>query len=123
VRRVRESVEQMNNLISGRIGQPFDIDVDVALEMIDLAKQMLHMDPGEVFDWKAMKAAIRLLAQQHPDAEQRNRVVCLVRLDVNYNKYRLDRLVQRLQNEPQGYRDPGTVRQRAGRSPGLILRR
>src|SRR6202043_432585 len=104
-------------------GQAFDITVDIALEMIDLAKGMIRMDPGDFFDWKAMKAAIRLLAQQHPNADERNRVVCLVRVNVNYNKYRLDREVRRLQNEPQGYRDPATIRQRAGLLPGLILLR
>jgi N-acetyl-anhydromuramyl-L-alanine amidase AmpD len=47
--------------------------------MVELANQMIHIDPGEAFDWKAMKAAIRLLAQQHSVERQRDRVVYLVR--------------------------------------------
>ncbi len=114
----------MDRLFAGRTpGEPFEVTVDAALEIIDLASRMLQMDTGEVFDWKAMKAAVRLLAQQHPEPDQRNRVVCLLRVNVNYDKYRLDRGVQRLQNEPHGYRDPDTVRQRAEFSPGLILLR
>jgi len=121
-RHVRDAVRQLDALVAGRHGQPFDVTVDVAVEMIDLASRMVHMDRGEIFDWKAMKAAIRLLAQQHPVVGQGDRVVCLVRPGVNFNKFRSDRGVQRLQNEPQGYRDPATVRQ-AGSSTGLILLR
>jgi len=80
----------------------------------------VRMDRGETFDWKAMKAAVRLLSQQ---AIQPDRVVCLVRRRVNFNKFRSDRGIQRLQNEPQGPRDPETVRGVAGSSPGLILLR
>jgi Z1 domain-containing protein len=122
-RHVKAAVSQLDELVAGRHGQPFNVNVEVAIEMIDLARRMVHMDRGEVFDWKAMKAAVRLLAQQHPIARRRDRVVCLVRSGVNYNKFRLDRGIQRLQNEPHGYNDPATVRQFAGPSPGLILLR
>jgi hypothetical protein len=122
---VQEAVRSLDAILEQypRNGQPFDIRVDVAVEMIELARRMVHVDQGQTFDWKAMKAAIRLLAQQNPQANQRDRAVCLVRAGVNYDKFRTDRGVQRLQNEPHGYRDPGSVRQAAGFSPGLILLR
>jgi hypothetical protein len=124
-RRVGAAVARLDALIDlhGLIGEAFTVPVDVAIQMIELTSQMVRMDRDESFDWKAMKAAIRLLAQQNPHADLRDRVVCLVRSGVNYDKYRLDRGVQRLQNEPQGYRDPETVRQMAGLSPGIILLR
>lgn len=120
-RKVQDAVRQLEAIVAGRQGRPFDATVDVAIEMIDLTNRMVRMDRGEVFDWKAMKAAIRLLAQQNPSANQRDRVVCLVRPGLNFNKFRFDRGVQRLQNEPQGYRDPETIRREAGAAPGLIL--
>ncbi len=121
-RHVQEAVQRVDAIIgeNGQDGEPFDVTVDTALEMIDLASRMVRMDRGETFDWRAMKAAVRLLAQQ---AAQRDRIVCMVRRRVNFNKFRLDRGVQRLQNEPQGPRDPDTIRQNAGASPGLILLR
>jgi hypothetical protein len=121
-RHVRDAVQRLDMIIgeNGANGEPFDLTVDTAVEIIDLANQMVRMDRGETFDWRAMKAAVRLLEQQ---SLQRDRVVCLVRRRVNFNKFRSDRGVQRLQNEPQGPRDPDTVRQNAGASPGLILLR
>jgi hypothetical protein len=121
-RNVQEAVHRLDVIIgeSGQNGEPFDVPIDTAIEIIGLANRMVRMDPGETFDWKAMKAAVRLLAQQ---AVQRDRVVCIVRRRVNFNKYRTDRGVQRLQNEPQGPRDPDAIRRVAESSPGLILLR
>jgi hypothetical protein len=117
-RHVQEAVQRLDANIgdSGPNGEPFEITVEQAFEMVDLARRMMRMDRGETFDWLAMKAAIRLLAQN-------GRVVCIVRRRVNFSKFRLDRGVQRLQNEPQGPRDPETIRRNAGSSPGLILLR
>lgn len=120
-RRVRDAVRELEGIIAGRLARTFDVTVDLAVEMIDLTSRMVHMDTGEIFDWKAMKAAIRLLAQQNPAVGERDRVVCLVRAGVNFNKFRLDRGIERLQNEPQGYRDPDAIRRVAHSAPGLIL--
>lgn len=121
-RHVEDAVRSVDAIIGekGQNGKPFDVTIDTATAIIDLANRMTHMDQGETFDWRAMKAAVRLLAQQ---AAQPNRVVCMVRRRVNFDKYRSDRGVLRLQNEPQGPRDPEAIRRVAGSSPGLILLR
>lgn len=128
--RVQTMRDRLDTLIQAHEGNqqnvPFEISVDVAVNMIDLARQTVRMDAGEVFDWNAMKAAVRYLAQQHPNPARRDRAVCLVRRGatgqgMNYNKFRMDRNVQRLQNEPHGRNDPNAVRRVAGPSPGIIL--
>jgi len=117
-RRVQEAMQGVDSILADRgVGEPFDLTVDLAIQIVDFTSRMVRMDPGCVFDWRAMKAAIRLLS----NAAHRDRVVCMVRRNLKNNKFRMDRNVQRLQNEPQGPRDPQTIRRAADLCPGLIL--
>lgn len=70
------------------IEDPFLIELDDALEILDLISPTLSMfeDEGYSFDWEAAKSALIYLADLPKSKLDRNKVWCLVRTDRNINR-------------------------------------
>lgn len=99
----------------------FETTLATADRILDTLSKLLTMDAGrEEFDWSGVRAAVQYLATQNPNAQARDRVVCLVRLNRNDRKVRTD---GRLQNAPESTGDDVVLRGVQGDSPALLLYR
>lgn len=104
----------------GAASTPFEITVDQACRLLDLACAMIRVDDDWDWDLDALKDAVRHIAAQHPDAEKRDRVIGLYTLKNRIQKWK-DASQSEPQNAPYAAGTEGPLRAAAGDSPALAF--
>jgi hypothetical protein len=72
----------------GNDGEPFLINVSIAIEILNKIEKTLlsEVEEGYKFDWEALKSIVQYLSRQTDDSSYANKVWCLVRKDRNLSR-------------------------------------
>lgn len=127
--RVRPVINQIDQRLrelapSGRIEEPFQLPLEVALDLLSAIEHTLRMeeDEGYQFDWNAARAALSYMSRVSSNPEHRNFVWCLVRQGRNLSRRVASSSHAVYSDAPDTARTEGDVaRQRAVDIPMLML--
>lgn len=120
IKNIRDIIKELDRIISGQMPdakKPFLIEFADANSIIDMISETLEMELD--WDWEAFKACIEFLSKNTENEERRGKIWCLVRLDRNTSRYRLE--AQRFEDRPDSEKDLTDARMIAKDIPVLVL--
>jgi hypothetical protein len=119
---------QLEALISFGADAPVEILLETAIELLDTIEQTLEWIDGEEdappFDWTSAKSALTHLASQHPDPNERGKVLLWTARDRNINRLASERRQATFADNPDSPKTEGALtRAHAIDTPILFLLR